>query len=792
MELHALLQQLVGADEKVHASGPQRPQDALLLPGGGEAGQHLDLHREVPEAADGGGVVLLGQDRGGHQDGGLLPVQDALHHRPEGHLRLAVAHVAAQQPVHGAGALHVRLDLGDAPELILRLRIGEGLLELPLPGGVRGEGEARPLLPLGVQGDEALGQILCGLFGPGLLPGPVRAPQLVEPGVLGVLAAADVLAHQIQLGDGDVQAVAAGVVDLDVVLLHPVHRHPLDAGEAAHAVVLVDHQVAGGQVRVGLELLPVGVLFDPLALPHGRSGELPLRQHRQLQGRPLAAGGQGADGQPHLACRRHGGAGQIQRRRDAPLLQQPLEVPGPGLPAAEHQHRAAAVPVVLQVRDGGLQASAVRGELLGVHGDEPPGSQRVAGGGQGVGHDDGEGLQRRVQLLRRQSQAGVISRQKAGGEQRLRILLELESGVLHPLVHPAALAEEHRRIRGQIVHAGGDLRVDGRQIPVRGRWGRAAPQPLRVLPQGLDDPLRLLPAGQSVRQGGELLRQPRQAALRAVGQHLRRRKDQRRVHIPGPPLGGGVKGAHRVDLIVEELTAHRLVHQGGEHVQNAAPQGELAHALHLVAAGIPRGEQTLRQLPQLRLPTHRQGDGQGPQQLRRQGPGADRVHRGHHGGGLSPRQGIQGRQTAALPVPGAHSPGAELPLPAQQGHGACSRQGLQISGEDLDLPLVSAEEHRRTAAPRSHRRAHAGPLHRLEAADRRGAAAVLHPADQLRHLGDGLKLSEKLFHKVLPCKNMEALGRDLPGRTAPPWETAGRRRPAPRPDRRAGASGSLS
>ena len=33
----------------------------------------------------------MGQHRGGYQDGGLLAVQDALHHRPQGHLRLAVA-----------------------------------------------------------------------------------------------------------------------------------------------------------------------------------------------------------------------------------------------------------------------------------------------------------------------------------------------------------------------------------------------------------------------------------------------------------------------------------------------------------------------------------------------------------------------------------------------------------------------------------------------------------------------------------------------------------------------------
>ena len=30
-----------------------------------------------------------------------------------GHLRLAVAHIAAQQPVHGYGLFHIRLDLPD-------------------------------------------------------------------------------------------------------------------------------------------------------------------------------------------------------------------------------------------------------------------------------------------------------------------------------------------------------------------------------------------------------------------------------------------------------------------------------------------------------------------------------------------------------------------------------------------------------------------------------------------------------------------------------------------------------
>ena len=403
---------------------------------------------------------------------------------------------------------------------------------------------------------------------------------------------------------------------------------------------------------------------------------------------------------------------------------------------------------MLQIRDGGLQAAAVGAELLCIHGQEAPGPQGVPGGGQRVLQDHGEVLQRGVQFLGGEGQMGVLPRQHPGGQQRLHVLLLLEDRVLHPLVHPAALTEEHHRVRRQVVDPGGDSRIDGCQIPVRRPRGRAAAQPLRVLPQRLDDGLRLLLFRQLLRQGGQLVRKTGQASGGAVGQHLRRRQDPSGGHVPGPPLGAGVEGAHGVDLIVKKLAPHRLVHQGREHVQNAAPQGELAHALHLLAPGIPGGEQLLRQRAQLCLPPHLQGDGQGPQGLRRQGPGHEAVRGGHHHRRVPLGQGVQRRQTAPLPVPRTHGPGAELPLPAKQGHGAAARQGLQISGEDLDLPLVPAEEHRRTAAGCRHRRAHAGPLHRLEAADRRGTAALLHPADQLRRLGDSLQLSQKLFHRM--------------------------------------------
>ena len=252
------------------------------------------------------------------------------------------------------------------------LGVGEGLFKLRLPGGIRGEGEAGAALPFGVQLGKARRQVLGGLPGLGFLLGPLRAPQLVEPGPLLFLSPADILAHQVQLGHRHIQAVAPGVVDLDIVLFHAVHRHPLDAHEAADAMVHMHHQVAGGQVGEGLQLLAVGVLFQ-LQLFLGGGRQLALRQHRQLQGRPLAACGQGPNGDPQLAGLRHSGPLQIQHSRDSPLLQEPQQVLRPDLTAAQHQHSTAGVPVVLQVRDGGLQTAAVRAELPGVDGQQAVG-----------------------------------------------------------------------------------------------------------------------------------------------------------------------------------------------------------------------------------------------------------------------------------------------------------------------------------------------------------------------------------------------------------------------------------
>ena len=87
--------------------------------------------------------MLLGQHGGGHQDGDLFAVHDRLEGGPQGHLGLAVAHIAADQAVHRAGVLHIMLDFGDDAQLVLGFHVGEAGFQLHLPGAVSARRHAR-------------------------------------------------------------------------------------------------------------------------------------------------------------------------------------------------------------------------------------------------------------------------------------------------------------------------------------------------------------------------------------------------------------------------------------------------------------------------------------------------------------------------------------------------------------------------------------------------------------------------------------------------------------------------
>ena len=108
-----------------------------------EARHHLDAHREVGEAVAEGAPVLLGEDRGGHEHRHLPPALHRLEGGADGDLGLAVAHVAHEEAIHGALALHVALHVVGGLALVGRVLEQERALELPLPGAVGVRAAAR-------------------------------------------------------------------------------------------------------------------------------------------------------------------------------------------------------------------------------------------------------------------------------------------------------------------------------------------------------------------------------------------------------------------------------------------------------------------------------------------------------------------------------------------------------------------------------------------------------------------------------------------------------------------------
>ena len=149
--------------------------------------------------------VLLHEQRRRHQHGDLLAVLHRLERGPHRDLGLAVADVAADQPVHRDRLLHVGLDLVDRGELVGRLDVREGVLELALPRRVRAEGVARATaIRARVEPDQLGGDLLDRLAGPALGLRPVGAAELVQRRRL----AADVPGDLVELVGRHVEPVA--------------------------------------------------------------------------------------------------------------------------------------------------------------------------------------------------------------------------------------------------------------------------------------------------------------------------------------------------------------------------------------------------------------------------------------------------------------------------------------------------------------------------------------------------------------------------------------------------------
>ena len=137
--------------------------------------------------------------------------------------------------------------------------------------------------------------------------------------------------------------------------------------------------------------------------------------------------------------------------------------------------------------------------------------------------------------------------------------------------------------------------MDQGEVAVQAAGEDPAPELLGIRENGLHDLLRALAAAEALGLGLHGVGQAGEAPLRQVGQDLGAGEDQGLGDVLDPALTCGVEEAHGVDLIPEELAADGLFHEGREDIQDAAPDGELTHALHLLAAGVARRRQGLRE-----------------------------------------------------------------------------------------------------------------------------------------------------------------------------------------------------
>ena len=209
----------------------------------------------------------------------MFATRDGLKNRPHRHFRFTVADVPYQEAIHRPRLFHVPLDLFDAPQLVAGFVIGEVGVKLCLQIVIRGEGIALGGLPLGVQVDELVGNILHLGFHPPLRLRPLIAAQAVDPRRPGFRR--NILLDQVKLGHRHKNLRVVPVVDNHVVLVDTINFHRLDAAEDTNPVIDMDHVVTRLEVGVALDSFRIGQLLSPVPPLLDLLEQFPLRDDDQ-------------------------------------------------------------------------------------------------------------------------------------------------------------------------------------------------------------------------------------------------------------------------------------------------------------------------------------------------------------------------------------------------------------------------------------------------------------------------------------------------------------------------------
>jgi len=251
--LHGLAQELVRADDDIDLSARQVFQHLLGLLGRPCPGEIVHTHGKILEAVAEGLVMLKGEHRGGHEHGHLLGVAGRLECRPDSHLGLSEAHIAADEAVHRLCPLHVGLHVLGGFELVGGVFVEETGLQLVLHEAVGTICEAFLVPTLGVEADEIAGDILDALLRFLLQPLPCpRAERAQARRLTGV--AATIFGDLIERMDGHIHLVVVLVDDADDLLVLGVggrlgnsgglNGYPYQSAKLADAEVYVHDEVA--------------------------------------------------------------------------------------------------------------------------------------------------------------------------------------------------------------------------------------------------------------------------------------------------------------------------------------------------------------------------------------------------------------------------------------------------------------------------------------------------------------------------------------------------------------------
>ena len=242
LEFEAASQDFVRADENVDAAFLEPLLDVRNLFRRTQPAHIFHRAGKILQAGLEGFVMLQGKDGGGHQHRHLLGVADGLERRPDGHFRLAEAHVAADEPVHGAAVLHILFHGLGGALLIRRILVHEGRFQFFLEIGVRREGETLGRPPFGVQLDEFLRNVLYAGFGGRFQIAPSLGTQLVDARRLPFLGAE--AGNLVQGMDGHKHHIAPVIHEFHHLVHAPIvifHFH--QTAENTHAMVYMHHEI---------------------------------------------------------------------------------------------------------------------------------------------------------------------------------------------------------------------------------------------------------------------------------------------------------------------------------------------------------------------------------------------------------------------------------------------------------------------------------------------------------------------------------------------------------------------